>query len=305
MEAVNGRDPKELGTQPTFENLTPLHPEDRVMLETGSEPLETRVIDLVAPLGFGQRVPRSAPDGKTVLLQKITSAIAQNHDDVHVVVLLIDERPEEVTDFRRNTPDRVEVVASTFDEHAARHIQVAEIVMEKARRMVEFGQNVIILLDSITRLARGYNNAMTGSGKIGSGGVDNAALIKPKKFFGSARNIEDGGSLTIIATALVDTGSRADQVIFEEFKGTGNSELHLTRQLVEKRIWPAIDIAASGTRREELLLDPKEMELVVRPGRLGHERGRTGTPAGPNGQDEVQRRIPHDHEPRLRPESPL
>jgi transcription termination factor Rho len=183
---------------------------------------------------------------------------------VHVIVLLIDERPEEVTDFRRNTPERVEVVASTFDEEATRHIQVSEMVMEKARRMVEFGQHVVILLDSITRLARGYNNGMAGSGKIGSGGVDNAALIKPKKFFGSARNIEHGGSLTILGTALVDTGSRADEVIFEEFKGTGNAELHLDRKLVEKRIYPAIDVAASGTRREELLLDPKEHELVVR-----------------------------------------
>ena len=266
VEAVNGRDPKELGNLPTFENMTPLHPEDRVMLETGAEPLETRVIDLVAPLGFGQRALIVAPPrtGKTVLLQKITSAIAQNHDNVHVIVLLIDERPEEVTDFRRNTPDKVEVVASTFDEHASRHIQVAEMVMEKARRLVEFGENVVVLLDSITRLARGFNNATPNSGKIGTGGVDSTALIKPKKFFGSARNIEDGGSLSIIATALVDTGSKADEVIFEEFKGTGNSELHLTRKLVEKRIWPAIDIAASGTRREELLLDPKEMDLVIR-----------------------------------------
>jgi len=266
VEAVNDRDPKELANLPTFENMTPLHPEDRVMLETGAEPLETRVIDLVAPLGFGQRALIVAPPrtGKTVLLQKITSAIAQNHDNVHVIVLLIDERPEEVTDFRRNTPDQVEVVASTFDEHASRHIQVAEMVMEKARRLVEFGENVVVLLDSITRLARGFNNATPNSGKIGTGGVDSTALIKPKKFFGSARNIEDGGSLTIIATALVDTGSKADEVIFEEFKGTGNSELHLTRKLVEKRIWPAIDIAASGTRREELLLDPKEMDLVVR-----------------------------------------
>tara|TARA_B100001059_G_scaffold196568_1_gene201603 strand:- start:3358 stop:4794 length:1437 start_codon:yes stop_codon:yes gene_type:complete len=266
VEAVNERDPKELGNLATFENMTPLHPEDRIMLETAAEPLETRVIDLVAPLGFGQRALIVAPPrtGKTVLLQKITSAIAQNHDDVHVIVLLIDERPEEVTDFRRNTPDKVEVVASTFDEHASRHIQVAEMVMEKARRLVEFGENVVVLLDSITRLARGFNNATPNSGKIGTGGVDSTALIKPKKFFGSARNIEDGGSLTIIATALVDTGSKADEVIFEEFKGTGNSELHLTRKLVEKRIWPAIDIAASGTRREELLLDPKEMDLVVR-----------------------------------------
>ncbi len=183
---------------------------------------------------------------------------------MHVIVLLIDERPEEVTDFRRNTPDSVEVVASTFDEQATRHIQVTEMVMEKARRMVEHGDNVVILLDSITRVARGYNNAMPTTGKIGTGGVDTQALIKPKTFFGSARNIEDGGSLTIFGTALVDTGSKADEVIFEEFKGTGNAELHLTRKLVEKRIWPAIDISASGTRREELLLDPKELELVSR-----------------------------------------
>ena len=266
VDSVNGEPPKVLSTLPVFENLTPLHPEDRVMLETGPDPLETRVIDLVAPLGFGQRALIVAPPrtGKTVLLQKMTAAIATNHPDVKVIVLLIDERPEEVTDFKRNTPDSVEVVASTFDEHASRHIQVAEIVMEKARRIVEFGGNVVVLLDSITRLARGYNNATPNSGKIGTGGVDSTALIKPKKFFGSARNIEDGGSLTIIATALVDTGSKADEVIFEEFKGTGNSELHLTRKLVEKRIWPAIDIAASGTRREELLLDPKELDLVVR-----------------------------------------
>ena len=266
VDSVNGEAPKVLSTLPVFENLTPLHPEDRVMLETGTEPLETRVIDLVAPLGFGQRALIVAPPrtGKTVLLQKMTAAIATNHPDVKVIVLLIDERPEEVTDFKRNTPDSVEVVASTFDEHASRHIQVAEVVMEKARRIVEFGENVVVLLDSITRLARGYNNATPNSGKIGTGGVDSTALIKPKKFFGSARNIEDGGSLTIIATALVDTGSKADEVIFEEFKGTGNSELHLTRKLVEKRIWPAIDIAASGTRREELLLDPKELDLVVR-----------------------------------------
>ena len=251
---------------PTFENLTPLHPEERVTLETTPDVVETRVIDLVAPLGFGQRALIVAPPrtGKTVLLQKITKAIATNHPEAHVIVLLVDERPEEVTDFKRNTADTVEVVASTFDEHATRHIQVAEIVMEKARRMVEAGGKVVVLLDSITRLARGYNNAASGSGKIGTGGVDNAALIKPKKFFGSARNIEDGGSLSIIATALVDTGSKADEVIFEEFKGTGNSELHLTRKLVEKRIWPAIDIPASGTRREELLLDERELDLVSR-----------------------------------------
>lgn len=268
VEEVNGQDPKVLHELPTFENLTPLHPDRRIQLEIPDEPtrLEPRVIDMVTPLGFGQRALIVAPPrtGKTVILQQITNAIAKNHPEAQVIVLLIDERPEEVTDFKRNTPESVEVVASTFDEEASRHIAVAEIVMEKARRTVEFGGHVIILLDSITRLARGYNNALPNSGKIGSGGVDNAALIKPKKFFGSARNIEDGGSLTIIATALVDTGSRADEVIFEEFKGTGNAELHLDRKLVEKRVWPAIDIAASGTRREELLLDPKEHELITR-----------------------------------------
>ncbi|MFM1803535.1 MAG: hypothetical protein RL136_414 [Planctomycetota bacterium] len=267
VESVNGRDPSVLHDLPTFENLTPLHPNNRIHLEmAGSGKVETRIIDMVTPLGFGQRALIVAPPrtGKTVILQQITNAIATNHKDVHVIVLLVDERPEEVTDFKRNTPDHVEVVASTFDEEAVRHIQVSEMVMEKARRMVEFGEHVVILLDSITRLARGYNNALPNSGKIGSGGVDNAALIKPKKFFGSARNIENGGSLTILGTALVDTGSRADEVIFEEFKGTGNAELHLDRKLVEKRVYPAINIGASGTRREELLLDPKEHELIVR-----------------------------------------
>ncbi len=266
VESVNARDPGLLHDLPTFENLIPLHPDQRIMLEAEPEGIETRIIDLVTPLGFGQRALIVAPPrtGKTIILQKLTNAIAKNHPEAHVIVLLIDERPEEVTDFKRNTPDSVEVVASTFDEEARRHIQIAEMVTEKSRRMVEYGDDVVILLDSITRLARGYNNAMPNTGKIGTGGVDSQALIKPKKFFGSARNIENGGSLTIIATALVDTGSRADEVIFEEFKGTGNSELHLTRKLVEKRIWPAIDIAASGTRREELLLDPKELELVVR-----------------------------------------
>ncbi|MEE8147831.1 MAG: transcription termination factor Rho [Longimicrobiales bacterium] len=266
VEEVNGRDPSSLHDLPVFENLTPLHPDERIHLEAEPEGIETRIIDLVAPLGFGQRalIVAAPRTGKTIILQRLTNAIAKNHPDAHVIVLLIDERPEEVTDFRRNTPESVEVVASTFDEEAVRHIQVAEMVTEKARRMVECGENVVILLDSITRLARGYNNAMPTTGKIGTGGVDSQALIKPKKFFGSARNIEDGGSLTIIATALVDTGSRADEVIFEEFKGTGNSEVHLTRKLVEKRVWPAIDISASGTRREELLLDPKELELVVR-----------------------------------------
>ena len=266
VEAINGRDPKDVHDIATFENLIPLHPDKRIHLETTGDIIETRVIDLVAPLGFGQRALIVAPPrtGKTILLQHLTNAIATNHPEMHVIVLLVDERPEEVTDFKRSTPDSVEVVASTFDEEATRHIQIAEMVMEKARRMVEFGDDVVILMDSITRLARGYNNGMPSTGKIGTGGVDSKALIRPKKFFGSARNIEDGGSLTIIGTALVDTGSKADEVIFEEFKGTGNSELHLTRKLVEKRIWPAIDIAASGTRREELLLDPKEHELVGR-----------------------------------------
>jgi len=268
VESVNGRDPKTVHDLPVFENLTPLHPNKRIHLEILSEPtrIETRVIEMVTPIGFGQRALIVAPPrtGKTVILQQIANAITTNHPDVHVIVLLVDERPEEVTDFRRNTKGKAEVVASTFDEEASRHIQVAEMVSEKARRMVEFGDHVVILLDSITRLARGYNNAMPGSGKIGSGGVDNAALIKPKKFFGSARNIENGGSLTILGTALVDTGSRADEVIFEEFKGTGNAELHLDRKLMEKRIYPAINIAASGTRREELLMDKKEHDLIVR-----------------------------------------
>ncbi len=268
VDQVNGGDPKRLRDLPTFEALTPLHPDKRIHLEMIDQPtkIETRIIDMVTPLGFGQRALIVAPPrtGKTVILQQITNAICKNHPDVHVIVLLIDERPEEVTDFRRNTPDRVEVIASTFDEEVTRHIQVTEMVMEKARRMVECGQHVVILLDSITRLARAYNNGMQGGGKIGSGGVDTTALIRPKKFFGSARNIENGGSLTILGTALVDTGSRADEVIFEEFKGTGNSELHLDRKLIEKRIFPAIDVAASGTRREELLLDPKEHELIVR-----------------------------------------
>jgi len=266
VDEVNGHDPADVANLATFEDLTPLHPEERFVLETTPDQIEMRVVDLVAPIGKGQRGLIVAPPrtGKTVLLQKMTRAISQNYPDVHVIVLLIDERPEEVTDFRRNTPDAVEVVASTFDERSSRHVQVAEMVIEKAKRMVEFGGDVVILLDSITRLARAYNNEMPHSGKIMTGGIDSGALQRPKKFFGAARAIENGGSLTILATALVDTGSKADEVIFEEFKGTGNSELHLDRKLVEKRIWPAIDISASGTRREELLLDPKELELVYR-----------------------------------------
>lgn len=266
VDSANGEDPGRLKTLPIFEDLTPLHPFERYVLETEPGTLETRIVDLVAPIGRGQRALIVAPPrtGKTVLMQKITQAISTNYPDTKILVLLIDERPEEVTDFRRNTADEVEVIASTFDEDSARHVQVAEMVMEKARRYVEFGEHVVILLDSITRLARAYNANQPTSGKIMSGGIDSNALTRPKKFFGSARAIENGGSLTILGTALVDTGSRADEVIFEEFKGTGNSELHLDRKLIEKRVYPAIDIAASGTRREELLMDPKELELVYR-----------------------------------------
>ena len=266
VDTVNGRSPSKVADMKNFEDLTPLHPEKRYVLETTPDEIECRVIDLVAPVGRGQRALIVAPPrtGKTVLLQKMTKAIARNYPETKIIVLLVDERPEEVTDFKRNTNKDVEVVASTFDENSGRHVQVAEMVIEKAKRMVEFGDDVVIFLDSITRLARAYNAESPNSGKIMTGGLDSNALQRPKKFFGAARAIEKGGSLTIIGTALVDTGSKMDEVIFEEFKGTGNSELHLDRKLVEKRIWPAIDVAASGTRREELLLDPKELELVYR-----------------------------------------
>jgi len=266
VDGINGRDPEEAHDLTRFESLTPLHPDHRLVLETSLDEIEMRIVDLVAPIGKGQRGLIVAPPrtGKTVLLQKMTRAICQNEPETKIIVLLIDERPEEVTDFKRNTPDQVEVIASTFDEQSKRHVQVTEMVLAKAKAAVELGDDVVILLDSITRLARAYNNEMPHSGKIMTGGIDSNALQRPKKFFGAARAIEKGGSLTILATALVDTGSKADEVIFEEFKGTGNSELHLDRRLVEKRIWPAIDIAASGTRREELLLDPKELELVYR-----------------------------------------
>ena len=223
-----------------------------------------RIVDLVTPIGKGQRMLIVAPPrtGKTVLLQKIANAISTNHPDAYLIVLLIDERPEEVTEMQRAT--QAEVVSSTFDEPASRHVSVAEMVIEKAKRLVEYGRDVVILLDSITRLARAYNTEVPHSGKILTGGVDANALQKPKRFFGAARNIEEGGSLTIIGTALVDTGSKMDEVIFEEFKGTGNSELHLDRRLVERRTYPAINIAASGTRKEELLLDKRELELVYR-----------------------------------------
>ena len=266
VDAVNGEAPDKLNDITPFEDLTPLHPEERFILETESSGIEMRIVDLVTPIGMGQRglIVAQPRTGKTILLQKMANSITTNSPDVKVIVLLIDERPEEVTDFRRNTPDSVEVIASTFDEQSSRHVQVCDMVIEKARRMVEFGQHVVILLDSITRMARAYNTEMPHSGKILTGGLDSNALQKPKKFFGSARAIEGGGSLTILATALVDTGSKMDDIIFEEFKGTGNSELHLDRRLVEKRIWPAIDIAGSGTRREELLLHEKELALVYR-----------------------------------------
>ncbi|MBX3322975.1 MAG: transcription termination factor Rho [Phycisphaeraceae bacterium] len=266
VETVNGRNPAKIHDIVNFEDLTPLHPEERFVMETTPDEIEMRIVDLVAPVGKGQRALIVAPPrtGKTVLLQKMTRAITKNYPKVRIIVLLVDERPEEVTDFRRHTAPEVEVVASTFDEQSSRHVAVAEVVIEKAKRMVEFGDDVVILLDSITRLARAYNSEMPHSGKIMTGGLDSNALQRPKKFFGAARAIERGGSLTIIGTALVDTGSKMDEVIFEEFKGTGNSELHLDRRLVEKRIYPAIDVAASGTRREELLMDPKELELVYR-----------------------------------------
>ena len=266
VEAVNYQEPDKLAEKVVFRDLTPLHAEERLMLETVPEELGMRIIDLATPIGKGQRGLIVAPPrtGKTVLLQKIANSISANHPEVKMIVLLIDERPEEVTDMERKTSKDVEVISSTFDEPTSRHCQVAEMVIEKAKRMVEYGEDVVILLDSITRLARAYNTEMPHSGKILTGGVDANAMQMPKRFFGAARNIENGGSLTIIATALVDTGSKMDEVIFEEFKATGNMELHLDRKLVERRTFPAIDISKSGTRREELLLDARELELVYR-----------------------------------------
>lgn len=266
VEAINFQEPDKLVEKVVFRDLTPLHAEERLILETTGDELSMRIIDLATPIGKGQRGLIVAPPrtGKTVLLQKMANAISTNHPEVKMIVLLIDERPEEVTDMERKTAKDVEVISSTFDEPTARHCQVAEMVIEKAKRMVEYGEDVVILLDSITRLARAYNTEMPHSGKILTGGVDANAMQMPKRFFGAARNIENGGSLTIIATALIDTGSKMDEVIFEEFKATGNSELHLDRRLVERRTYPAIDISKSGTRREELLLDPRELELVYR-----------------------------------------
>jgi transcription termination factor Rho len=266
VEAINFEPPDNLAEKVVFSDLTPLHPEQRLVLETTPEELNMRIIDIITPVGKGQRglIVASPRTGKTVLLQKIANAVSTNHPEIKLIVLLIDERPEEVTEMARKTAEDVEVISSTFDEPAARHCQVAEVVIEKAKRMVEYGDDVVILLDSITRLARAYNTQMPHSGKILTGGVDAGAMQMPKKFFGAARNVEHGGSLTIFATALIDTGSKMDEVIFEEFKATGNMELHLDRRLVDKRIWPALDISRSGTRREELLLDPKELELVYR-----------------------------------------
>ncbi len=262
VEAINFEHPDVARNKIFFDNLTPLYPEDRITLETQPDNLSARVMDLMVPIGKGQRGLIVSPPrtGKTMLLQTIANSVTQNHPEIILIVLLIDERPEEVTDMQRSVNG--EVISSTFDEPATRHVQVAEMVIEKAKRLVEHQRDVVILLDSITRLARAYNTIVPPSGKVLSGGVDSNALQRPKRFFGAARNIEEGGSLTIIATALIDTGSRMDDVIFEEFKGTGNMEVHLERKLVEKRVFPAIDINRSGTRKEELLMPKDELNRV-------------------------------------------
>ena len=265
VEAINNEDPN-LGTgKVSFDDLTPLHPEQRLNLITTPDELATRVVDMMSPIGMGQRALIVSPPraGKTILLQKMARSVLENHPEAYVIVLLIDERPEEVTDMERQVKGAgCEVISSTFDEPSSRHVQVSEMVIEKAKRMVEHGHDVVIFLDSITRLARAWNNEVPHSGKVLSGGIDSGALQHPKRFFGAARTVEAGGSLTVLATDLVDTGSRMDDVIFEEFKGTGNTELHLDRRLVEKRIWPAVDVNKSGTRREELLMDEEELRLV-------------------------------------------
>ncbi len=262
VEAVNFEPPEQARDKIFFENLTPLYPQERLQLESVASNLSARVMDLMTPIGKGQRglIVAAPRTGKTMLLQNIAQSIVKNHSEVYLIVLLIDERPEEVTDMQRSVDG--EVVSSTFDEPAQRHVQVAEMVIEKAKRLVEHRKDVVILLDSVTRLARAYNTVIPPSGKVLSGGLDSNALQKPKRFFGAARNIEEGGSLTIMATALVDTGSRMDDVIFEEFKGTGNMEIHLERKLVDKRVFPAIDIQKSGTRKEELLLEGDDLNRV-------------------------------------------
>jgi transcription termination factor Rho len=262
VEAVNFESPDQARNKLFFENLTPLYPQERIRLETASDNLSARVMDLMTPIGKGQRGLIVAPPrtGKTMLLQNIAQSITTNHPEIYLIVLLIDERPEEVTDMQRSV--RGEVISSTFDEPAQRHVQVAEMVIEKAKRLVEHKKDVVILLDSITRLARAYNTVAPPSGKVLSGGLDSNALQKPKRFFGAARNIEEGGSITIMSTALIDTGSRMDDVIFEEFKGTGNMEIHLDRKLVDKRVFPAIDIIKSGTRKEELLIPKDDLNRI-------------------------------------------
>ena len=262
IEAINFESPEETRNKILFDNLTPLYPQERIKMETVREATSGRVMDLLTPVGKGQRGLIVAPPrtGKTMLLQSIAQSVSKNHPEVYLIVLLIDERPEEVTDMQRSVDG--EVISSTFDEPAQRHVQVAEMVIEKAKRLVEHKKDVLILLDSITRLARAYNTVIPPSGKVLSGGLDSNALQKPKRFFGAARNIEEGGSLTIMATALVDTGSRMDDIIFEEFKGTGNMEIHLDRKLVDKRVFPAIDILKSGTRKEELLLPRDDLNRI-------------------------------------------
>jgi transcription termination factor Rho len=262
VEAVNFENPEEAKKKILFDNLTPLYPDEKIQLEHNKRDYSSRVMNLLTPIGKGQRglIVAQPKTGKTILLQKIANAITENHPEVKMIVLLIDERPEEVTDMERSV--KAEVISSTFDEPPDRHVQVADMVLEKAKRLVEYGQDVVILLDSITRLARAHNSVVPHSGKILSGGLDATALQRPKRFFGAARNIEDGGSLTIISTALIDTGSRMDEVIFEEFKGTGNMELQLDRRLSDRRIYPSIDVNKSGTRKEELLLEEFELNRL-------------------------------------------
>lgn len=262
VEAINHESPDMVNDIIVFDDLKPYHPTERLLLETSHNVLETRIMDIITPIGKGQRglIVAQPKTGKTVLLQKIANSIAENNPEVDLIVLLIDERPEEVTEMQRSV--KGEVISSTFDEPSSRHIQVAEMVIEKAKKMLEYKKDVVILLDSITRLARAYNNELPHSGRILSGGIDASALQRPKRFFGAARNVEDHGSITIIATALIDTGSRMDEVIYEEFKGTGNMELHLDRRLADKRLFPAIDITRSGTRKEELIVNPEELKRI-------------------------------------------
>jgi len=264
IETINYEPPDELAKKVVFEDLTPLHPIERIILEREPEEISMRIMDMITPIGKGQRglIVASPRTGKTVLLQKIANSIVRNHKELHLIILLVDERPEEVTDFERNVHGAKEIISSCFDEPPSRHIQVAEMVIEKAKRMVEYGKEVVILLDSITRLTRAYNTEAPHSGRILTGGIDSTAFQGPKRFFGAARKIENGGSLTIIGTALIDTGSKMDEVVFEEFKGTGNMELHLVRQLADRRIFPSFDITSSGTRKEELLLDKEELKRI-------------------------------------------